>query len=531
MNNKWLLPVCLFFAVSSTSAQVKTTLITSVGAVADGRTNNGPVIQKLIDKVSADGGGRITIPAGNFMSGSLILKSNVELHIELGAVLLGSHSTNDYRKLDNQAALFMAESQQNISITGEGIIDGQGQELMLDVFQKLRNGDLRDDSIWLLKRPGVGRSKNIYFMGCKGVTVKDITIKNSSDWVQDYRECTDVNIDHITVQSTAYWNNDGLDITDSKNVRITNCFINASDDALCFKSSNPKSSCENVYVDNCTLRSSANGLKFGTANAGGFRNFKITNLTIFDTYRSAIALESVDGGFMDHIDIRNVTAKNTGNAIFIRRGHRNKTGPVSTLTGIYIANVKVETPLLKPDQGYPIEGPPDHLRPGFDKMPVRPSSYHIYGHPYLPYNLIPSSSVGGPGYPVEDVTLENIEITYGGRANKDIAFIPLDKITAIPENEAAYPDFSMWGELPAWGLYVRHAEGIKIKNFKVSYKEDDFRPAFVFDDVKGINLVDVHIGSAKEMPVILLNNAIGITTNNLVMPVPETKGIMKTNNK
>ena len=89
----------------------------------------------------------------------------------------------------------------------------------------------------------------------------------------------------------------------------------------------------------------------------------------------------------------------------------------------------------------------------------------------------------------------------------------------------------MWGELPAWGLYVRHAEGIKIKNFKVSYKEDDFRPAFVFDDVKGINLVDVHIGSAKEMPVILLNNAIGITTNNLVMPVPETKGIMKTNNK
>ena len=187
--------------------------------------------------------------------------------------------------------------------------------------------------------------------------------------MQDYRECNGVTIDGIAVQSTAYWNNDGLDITDSKNVRITNCFINASDDALCFKSDNPKASCENVYVDNCTLRSSANGLKFGTSNYGGFRNFKITNLTIFDTYRSAIALESVDGGFMDHIDIRNVTAKNTGNAIFIRRGHRNKTSTVSTLNNIYIANVKVEVPLFKPDQGYPIEGPPDHLNPGFDKMP------------------------------------------------------------------------------------------------------------------------------------------------------------------
>jgi hypothetical protein len=531
MKNKWLLAALLLCTAVSFS-QNKDVVISTAGAVADGRTNNAVLIQQLIDKMSAAGGGRIVVPPGNFMTGSLFLKSNVELHIELGGVLLGSHSVNDYRKVAGKASLIFADHQQNISITGEGIIDGQGQELMLDVFQKLRSGELiSNDSSWLLKRPGVGRAHDLYLYGCKGIKITGITLKNSSDWVQDYRECSDIIIDHITVQSTAYWNNDGLDITDCKNVRITNCFINASDDALCFKSENPKSSCENVYVDNCTLRSSANGLKFGTANAGGFRNFKITNLTIFDTYRSAIALESVDGGFMDRIDIRNVIAKNTGNAIFIRRGHRNKTGPVSTLTGIYIANVKAETPLFKPDQGYPIEGPPDHLRPGFDKMPVRPSNFHIYGHPYLPYNLVPSSIVGVPGYPVEDVTLENIEITYGGRASKEIAFIPLDKITSIPENETGYPDFSMWGELPAWGLYMRHAEGIKIKNFKVSYKEDDFRPAFVFDDVKAIDLTDVHIASAKDMPVILLNNATGITTKNLVMPVPEEKGIMKTNNK
>ena len=527
MKNNILL---LFLLMSShfANAQVKDQLITANGAVADGITNNAAVIQKLIDKVSAAGGGRVIIPPGNFMSGPVFLKSGVDLHLELGARLLGPTNRSDYGTEPGRPAIVSARNQTNISISGKGIIDGQGQELMLDIFKKLRSGEMKQDSIWLYKRPD-GRAMILTFTSCVNVKVSGITLKNATDWVQDYRECNGVIIDGINVQSTAYWNNDGLDITDSKNVKITNCFINASDDALCFKSENPNSSCENIFVDNCTLRSSANGLKFGTANKGGFRNIKIRNLTIYDTYRSAIALESVDGGFMENIDIQNVVAKNTGNAIFIRRGHRNTTGAVGTLKGIYIANVKVEIPFLKPDQGYPIEGPPDHLRAGFDKMPVRPSSFHIYGHPYLPYNLIPSSIVGLPGYPVEDVTLENIEIIYGGRGSKEIAYIPLDQITQIPENAANYPEFSMFGELPSWGFYIRHAAGIKMINVKLSYLEDDFRPAMVLDDVKGMDLSKLKIPTVKEMPVIHMNNTENITFKNLEMPVSEAKGISKSN--
>jgi hypothetical protein len=397
---------------------------------------------------------------------------------------------------------------------------------MLDIFKKLRSGELKQDTLWLVKRPEVGRALVLYFRACSEVKVSGVTLKNASNWVQDYRECTDVAIDRIKVQSTAYWNNDGLDVTDSKNVRITNCFINSSDDGICLKSEKKGSSCENIFIDSCTVRSSANGFKLGTANSGGFRNIKVQNLTVFDTYRSAIALESVDGGFLENIDIQNVVAKNTGNAIFIRRGHRNKTGEVGTLKGVYIANVKAEIPLYKPDQGYPIEGPPDHLRPGEDKMPKRPSHFHIYGHPFLPYNLIPSSIVGIPGYPVQDVKLENIEITYGGRASKEIAMIPLDKITSVPENEAGYPEFSMWGELPSWGFYIRHAEGIQMKNVKINYREDDFRPAFVLDDVKKVEMTDVEIQTAKEMPVLYFNNTSGITFKNLKMPFPEAKGVL-----
>ena len=396
---------------------------------------------------------------------------------------------------------------------------------------KLRSGELKEDSLWLYKRPEVGRARVLDFKNCTDVSVTGITLKNASNWVQDYKQCNGVTIDRITVQSTTYWNNDGLDITDSKNVRITNCFINSSDDALCLKSDDPKSSCENIFIDSCTLRSSANGLKFGTSNYGGFRNVTVRHLTIFDTYRSAIALEAVDGGFLEDIDIQYVNAKNTGNAIFIRLGHRNKAGPVSTTNKIYIANVHVQVPLLKPDQGYPLEGPPDHLRPGDDKMPKRPSSFHIYGHPFLPYNLVPSSIVGVPGYPVKGVTLENIEISYGGRASREIANIPLNKISSVPENEAGYPDFSMFGELPAWGFYMRHAEGIKMINVKLSYVDDDFRPALVLDDVKDIELNGLHIAAAKEMPVIQLNNSRNVTTQNLKMPVNEEKGILKTNYK
>jgi len=529
-TKKWFIGAVMLFVAAGCS-QKNEYLITTFGAVADGKTNNAASIQKAIDKVSATGGGQVIVPAGNFMTGTLFLKSGVDLHLDAGACLLGPHKQEEYTGTGSRPALIFAKDQKNITISGSGIIDGQGQELMLDIFKKLRSGVLNDDTIWLVKRPGVGRALVLLFHSCTDIHVSGVTLKNASNWVQDYRECSNVIIDKITVQSTAYWNNDGLDITDCKDVRITNCFINSADDGICLKSENPDFICENIYIDSCTVRSSASGFKIGTASVGGFKNIKVRNLTVFDTYRSAIALESVDGGVLEAIDIQNVVAKNTGNAIFIRRGHRNKDGKVGTLKGIHIANVKAETPLYKPDQGYPIEGPPDHLNPGVDKMPRRPSHFHIFGHPFLPYNLVPSSIVGIPDYPVQDVILENIEISYGGMASKVIACIPLNKIISVPENEANYPEFSMFGELPSWGFYVRHTEGLKMKNVKVYFLKDDFRPALVFDDAKGLELSDVNITTAKEMPVVLFNNTSDVNLNNLRMPVSEEKGVMKSNYK
>jgi len=525
--------IILFTALSivalSSFCQQKEYLITAYGAKADGKTNNGTFIQKAIDEASANGGGKVIIPPGNFASGVLILKSGVNLHLDLGACLQGSVNRMDYNN-PIAMALLVAKDQKNISITGEGVIDGRAGELMLDVLHLLRTGKITDGPKWKTSRPSEGvRPMLILFKGCDQVTISGITMKNAASWVQDYNQCNNLTIDGISVESTSYWNNDGIDISDCKNVKVVNCFVNAADDGICLKSEDPKSCCENVLVSNCTIRSSASAFKMGTASYGGFKNIKVRDLTIFDTFRSAIAIESVDGGKIENIDVQNVVATNTGNALFIRLGHRNKRTEVGSIKGIYIANVKAEVPLFKPDQGYPLEGPPDVNSPDKEKMPARRSGYPFFGHPWLPFNLLPSSIAGIPGHRVNDIILENIEITYAGGASKEIASIAPDDIPTVPECEPDYPEFSMFGELPAWGFYVRHAEGIQMKNVKISYKDNDFRPAMVFDDVKGISLKSVNIPTAKEMPVVLLNNVSGENMDGLKMAVDPTKGIRKMN--
>jgi polygalacturonase len=472
-------------------AQQKHINIVDLGAKGDGQTDNTLVIQKAIDEASASGNGKVIVPAGTFLTGVIHLKSNVEINLAENAVWLGSAKRIDYGSKD-ASSLLVAKGQHNFSITGKGVIDGNGKELIKDIYSMLNAGTLEDTewqtyNPWHQKRPEErNRPKIILFQNCDSIQMKGITIKNGLMWVQDYRSCTNVTIDSIKVRSTTFLNNDGIDITDSKNVRITNCDIDCADDGICLKSSLRNEGCENVYVANCRVRSSASALKLGTASWGGFRNITIRDITVYDTYRSAIAIETVDGGILEDVDVQNITATNTGNAIFIRLGHRNKDEVISQLRRVHIANVKVEIPATKPDKGYPEEGP----------------------LVYYPHNVFPSSISGFDGHPVEDVTLENIEVVYGGGGNAQIANCPIDSLSKIPEQIAEYPEFSMFGELPAWAFYVRHAIGLKMKNISVKARNKDYRPACVFDDVAGLKTSNVKIiESVKKQQVIFRNTS------------------------
>lgn len=458
--------------------------IIDYGAVADGKTLNTIAIQNAIDAAYGNGTGRVIIPSGVFLSGTIILKSNVELHFLENAVLLGSTNPNDYQKLNRWKALVMANRAHNIAITGKGKIDGQGRALALHIDSLFYAGVLDSMDYELNnKRPKVTvRPQLIEFIECTNVVVKNVTLVNSASWLQTYERCSDVIIDSIIVRTDAYWNNDGLDIDNCRNVRITNSDINSADDGICIKSQLPDFICDSIYIANCVVRSSASAVKFGTVSHGGFKNVVIENIQVYDTYRSAIAIECVDGGILENIFVNNIKAINTGNAIFIRLGERTKRGDGGTLRNVVISNMDVEIAFERPDYAYDIRGP---------ELPFF-------------YNPFPASITGIPGNNVENITLENIKIQYPGRGNKGMAYMPLSRLDDVPEKIKDYPEYSMFGELPAWGFYVRHVSGIIFKNIQLSIVASDYRPAFVIHDAQKVMLENIYIhGDSKLHHVIL----------------------------
>ncbi|HZL08836.1 MAG TPA: glycosyl hydrolase family 28 protein [Prolixibacteraceae bacterium] len=472
--------------------QQKQINIADLGAKGDGKTDNTLIIQKAIDEASASDNGKVIVPSGTFLTGVIHIKSNVEIHLAENAIWLGSAKRIDYGPKD-ASPLIVAKGEHNFSITGKGTIDGNGKELIKDIYVMLNAGTLKDTewqvyNPWHQMRPEErNRPKIILFQNCDSIQVKGITIKNGLMWVQDYRSCTNVTIDSIKVRSTTFLNNDGIDITDSKNVRITNCDIDCADDGICLKSSLRNEGCENIYVANCSVRSSASAIKLGTASHGGFKNITIRDIQVHDTYRSAIAIESVDGGILEDIDVRNISAKNTGNAICIRLGHRNTDSVYSQLRNVHIAHMRVEIPTTKPDKGYEEEGP---LVSG-------------------PHNVFPSSVTGIPGHPVENVTIEDIELIYEGGGNTQVACMPFDSLSKIPELISGYPEFSMFGELPAWGFFARHVEGLIMKNITVKTLKKDYRPAFIFDDVNDLKLKKLNIYEDDNDKQFILRNSKG----------------------
>ena len=187
------------------------------GAVGDGMTLNTVAIQKTIDE-AAKLGGKVEIPAGKFLTGTLHLRSNVELHLDQDAVLLGSSKRKDYEKVVWHC-LLSADKIHDIKITGEGTIDGQGAELAKDVLHMVETGEVKiPPKGW---RPSeLDRPEIIEMNSCKNVDVTGVTIKNSCCWVQTYRDCENLFINEVKVESRAYWNNDGIDILDCKKVKI-----------------------------------------------------------------------------------------------------------------------------------------------------------------------------------------------------------------------------------------------------------------------------------------------------------------------
>lgn len=368
--------------------------------------------------------------------------------------MLGSVSPFDYDRqntafdhnFNSSLALILGLNQHNIAITGKGTIDGQGKELAANVGELLQKGLVKGGSV---NRPDEdNRPMIINLFGCENVTIKNITLTNSACWVECYNKCKNVVVDSIRVDSRAFWNNDGIDIVDCENFKVTNSSFDCSDDGICLKSLDPDAANNNILIQNNSMTTDASGIKFGTASLGGFKNIRILNNKVFDTNRSAIALEAVDGAVIENIEIDGIQGVNIGNGIFLRAGAR-KGARKGKVENVSIQNVDVEIRTeknpLKALPGVVIAGMPDQI--------------------------------------ISNIRLKNIVVKLPGGADRSSAKISISNMKDIPEKPDSYPEYSMFGELPAWGMYVRHASGVQFTGITVSVAKTDFRTAIVLDDV------------------------------------------------
>jgi polygalacturonase len=430
------------------------------GATGDGRTLDTKAIQAAIDACTKNGGGRVVLAGGTFLSGTLVLKSGVNLDIEAGATLLGSTdlanfplhvpALRSYTDNYTDKSLIYAEKQENISITGLGTIDGQGGD---KAFQE---------------KPWKQRPYLLRIIECKNVTVRGVTLRNSPMWTEHYLGCEGVLIDGVTVHSLVNANNDGIDIDSCEKVRIANCNINAIDDGICLKSTADRP-CRYVTVTNCVVRSLCNGIKCGTESNGGFQDITVSNCSIYDTPLAGIALEEVDGGSFERVVISGITMKNVPGGIFVRLGNRAR--PITS-------------------QGE---------KPKIGSM----KDIIIRDVQATGVSAIGCSITGQPDHPIENITLENIRIQYDGGGSADSIK------REVPEQSANYPEYGMFGQLPAYGFYIRHAVNVRMHSLDLSFEKPDPRPAMVCDDVEDLDLQDVKakINSAAPAYFLLRNVA------------------------
>lgn len=435
----------LFTALPMLAAADKVIDATKAGVIGDGTTLNTAGIQKAIDECSAGGGGTIRFPAGRYLTGTIQIKSNVTLHIEDQATLLGSTDVAAYRNLDPFIdgsgnplghALIVAIDAENVGIVGKGTIDGQSPALK----KKQKSYDMRP---FLLR-----------WVRCANVTIKDVHLTNPGAWTLNFYQTKGALIEGVTIRSRdlGMHNNDGINIDSSENIRVRKCDVNSGDDALVIKATRAGKPSRDIVASDCKLSTRTNAIKLGTESIGGFENISVSNCRITHTKMVGIALYAVDGADLRNVTISDITMDGVVVPISLRLGARLKT-------------------FREGDQPKPAPGK-------LCDVVIKNVSAKNVG-------MIGMLINGVPGYPIEALTLENIQIELPGGGTAEAAKVRLS------EKEKTYPEFNMFGKtMPAYGIYARHVRGVKFQNVKLSLKQPDARPATVFVDVEDVTPAD-----------------------------------------
>ncbi|KAA2239241.1 glycoside hydrolase [Chitinophaga agrisoli] len=469
---------CLLMGLSAV-ANAQWYDVTRYGAVGDSATDNTKAIQKAIDACAATGG-KVYFPAGKFLTATLYLKSNVILHVAAGATILGNKDTKQYPYQDAgirfygdewaRQSLIFCKDQQNVGIEGGGTIDGQGAAFVINTTKKPDRYRNRPYLLW--------------FINCKNVKVRDVSLRNSAFWMQHYLGCEDVWIDGLHIWNHSNKNNDMMDIDGCRNVHISNITGDSDDDGITIKSTSPRIT-ENVTISNCVISSHCNALKLGTESTGGFRNIVVSNCVIKPSAQQTtiyglpagnggISLEMVDGGIMENITINNIMIEGPQVPLFVRLGNRARPykqgGPVPSpgrARNIFLSNITAK---------------------GADST---------------------GCSISGLAQvPIENVSLAHIYIETKAATNVDL-HVP------VPERETEYPEGTMFGNLPAYGLFIRYAKDVRLSDITLRSPTAETRPGIVVHNTQQFTLngLDIQTSAATPTAVYISNSQDGNVSN------------------
>ena len=522
--------ICLLAAsLSPVAAQLPSSAVFDVktfGATGNGRTLDHPAFNQAIEAAHRAGGGIVRVPAGTYRCFSIHLQSHVTIQFDPGVTILAADPTVDLGRYDaaepNAAdayqdfghshwhnSLFWGENLENVTITGPGLMNGQGLSTggarRTNAPLKLAAGSTTAPSAppaapqkfgypdpHEILPDGTG-NKTIALKNCRDVTLRDFSILHGGHFGILATGVDHLAIDHLKVDT----NRDGIDIDACRDVHVTDCSVNSPwDDAICLKSTdalgNPRDT-EDVTITGCCVsgdyregamldgtwkhlahedRVARTGrIKLGTESTGGFRRIAIANC-VFD-HCNGLAIESVDGGVIEDVAVSNLAMHDiTGSPIFLRLGARLR-GPEGTTVGairrVAISNVAYT---------------------GADAR---------FG----------SILSGIPGHPLEDVLISNVRgVQDGGGTEQSAQRRPEE----LPEH---YPDPRMFGEMPSWGFYARHATGLTVRDLHLRLAKPDARACVVLDDVEASGFSDLDVpGLASGKELFVFHGVTGVQVRN-----------------
>ncbi len=417
------------------------------GAAGDGRTLDTEAIQRAIEACGVAGGGTVHFPAGAYVTGALVLRSHVTLHLEAGAVLLGSEDPVDYPVVrsiwegvdqETYAPLIGGSCLEGIAVVGRGTVDGRG-EIWWERFRKSRGLALR-----------YPRPRLISFVACHNVMIEGLTLARSPSWTINPVRCSNVTIDKVTIfnpQDSP--NTDGINPDSCSNVHISNCHIDVGDDCIALKSgteaedSDKRAPCENVTITNCTMVHGHGGVVIGSEMSGGVRNVVVSNC-VFEGTDRGIRLKSRRGrgGVVEDIRVTNVIMVDVLCPFAVN---------------LYYACGAWGDKVVSDRQPHPVTaGTPCFRRIHLSHITARDAK------------LAAGFVFGLPEMPVENVSLSDVFVSMA------------------PDAEPGYPEMADDMELmQGAGLVVRNVRGLRLQDVEIVGQQG---PALLLADTTGIQI-------------------------------------------